>query len=159
MRTIPYNRALAVAYAERWAMSRNPDWYDFDGLGGDCTNFISQCVYAGCGIMNESPETGWFFNSLSSRAPAWTGVQPFFRFMTENRGIGPFAQVVGLSEMRPGDVIQLGNQSGRYYHSLLVLNPAPDIYIATHSYNALWRPLNSYSYARVRCLHIIGVRV
>ena len=42
-----YNRASAVAYARRWALSRNPLFTNFAGRGGDCTNFISQCVYAG----------------------------------------------------------------------------------------------------------------
>ena len=158
MQVIPYRRADAAAYAERWALSRNPKWYNFDSLGGDCTNFISQCLYAGCGIMNETPETGWFYRSLSSRAPAWTGVQPLFLFLTGNRGVGPFAQVVGRSAVEVGDVIQLGNAGGSFYHSLLVLSPPPEIYVAAHTYDALWRPLDSYSFSRLRCLHILGAR-
>ena len=55
---VPYNRAAAVAYAEKWAFSRNPEYYDFHGIGGDCTNFVSQCIYAGCGVMNYTPEYG-----------------------------------------------------------------------------------------------------
>ena len=38
----PYNRELAVAYAHRWAYGRNPEFFDFQGIGGDCTNFASQ---------------------------------------------------------------------------------------------------------------------
>ena len=37
-----YDRERAVAYAHQWAYSRNPAYYDFSVLGGDCTNFISQ---------------------------------------------------------------------------------------------------------------------
>lgn len=33
-----YNREKAVEYAQKWALSRNPQFYDFDSLGGDCTN-------------------------------------------------------------------------------------------------------------------------
>lgn len=156
---IPYDRASAVAYAERWALSRNPAYYDFDGLGGDCTNFVSQCVYAGCGVMNYTPQFGWYYISLNDRAPAWTGVNQFYRFMTENQGRGPFARVVPRSEVRPGDVIQLSSAYGVFYHSLLVLENAGDeIYIASHSYDSLWRELSSYSYARARYLHILGAR-
>ena len=43
----PYNRELAVAYAHRWAYGRNPEYFDFQGIGGDCTNFASQCIYGG----------------------------------------------------------------------------------------------------------------
>ena len=42
----PYDRQAAVDYAHRWAYHRNPDFYNFDELGGDCTNFASQCLYA-----------------------------------------------------------------------------------------------------------------
>ena len=47
-----YNRDAAVAYAEKWALSRNPAFYNFSGIGGDCTNFASQCIYAGSGVMS-----------------------------------------------------------------------------------------------------------
>ena len=57
---IPYNRTAAVEYANRWAYFRNPEFYDFSAIGGDCTNFVSQCLYAGCGVMNYARENGWF---------------------------------------------------------------------------------------------------
>ena len=55
-----YLRGRAVAYAERWALSRNPLFYDFAGVGGDCTNFVSQCILAGCCTMNFTPTYGWY---------------------------------------------------------------------------------------------------
>ena len=42
-----YSRSDAVAYAHRWAFSRNPKFMNYDRFGGDCTNFISQCIHAG----------------------------------------------------------------------------------------------------------------
>ena len=159
MSLIPYNRSFAVSYAEKWALYRNPNYYDFSRLGGDCTNFVSQCVYAGSGVMNTAPETGWYYYSLNSRAPAWTGVSAFFRFLTENRGPGPFGEQVGIEELEPGDVVQLGTAAGAYYHSLLILEATQyRVYVAAHTNDALWRPLDSYYYDRVRCLHISGVR-
>ena len=49
---LPYDRGAAVHYAHRWAYDRNPAYYDFSELGGDCTNFASQCLYAGSGVMD-----------------------------------------------------------------------------------------------------------
>ena len=49
---LPYNRQRAVEYAKKWALSRNPLFADFTGIGGNCTNFVSQCLYAGCGVLN-----------------------------------------------------------------------------------------------------------
>ena len=159
MRSIFYDRNLATAYAERWALSRNPAFYDFDSLGGDCTNFVSQCVFAGCGIMNYTPETGWYYIDLNRRSAAWTSVPYFHRFMVTNRGPGPYAKAVSRSEIEPGDVIQLGDASGNFYHSLLVLGVSPSVvYIASHTYDSLWRPLDSYSYDQIRFLHILGAR-
>lgn len=38
-------RAAAIEYANRWALSRNPDYEDLGDA--DCTNFVSQCLRAG----------------------------------------------------------------------------------------------------------------
>ncbi len=75
MREIPYDRASAVAYARYWALSRNPAYYDFENLGGDCTNFASQSICAGAKVMNFTPDTGWYYRSAADRAAAWSGVQ------------------------------------------------------------------------------------
>ena len=54
-----YDRNAAVRYARRWAYGRNPAFYDYEHIGGDCTNFASQCVYAGSGVMNFTKDLGW----------------------------------------------------------------------------------------------------
>ena len=74
MTLYPYDRQAAVDYAHRWAYARNPKFYDFENLGGDCTNFVSQCLYAGSGIMNFTPEFGWYYIDVNERSPSWTGV-------------------------------------------------------------------------------------
>ena len=51
-----YDRAAAVAYAHRWAYGRNPRYYDFENIGGDCTNFASQVLFAGSGVQNHTPQ-------------------------------------------------------------------------------------------------------
>ena len=42
-----YNAQKAVNYAQKWALSRNPNYYDYSNEGGDCANFVSQCLIAG----------------------------------------------------------------------------------------------------------------
>lgn len=160
VRTIPYNRAAAVAYAERWALSRNPAYYDFENLGGDCTNFASQCIYAGCGVMNYTPVTGWFYITANNRTASWTGVEFLYRFLVNNTGAGPFARVVPRTQVQTGDIVQLGTSEGRFYHSPVVVGViGNEIYLAAHTYDALWRPLSTYSFDRLRCLHIEGARI
>jgi len=159
----PYDRGAAVDYAARWAFDRNPRYLDFRGLGGDCTNVVSQCVFAGSGQMNYTADTGWFYISADNRAAAWTGVPYFYKFMTSNAGPGPYGRPADLSELRPGDVVQLGDAEGRFYHSLFVVGagnvPSPDnIRVATHTADSFDRPLGSYLYEQARGLHIEGVR-
>lgn len=158
MKTVAYRRADAVAYARRWALGRNPAYLDFDGIGGDCTNFVSQCLYAGAGVMNETPVTGWFYRTASDRTASWTSVEYLYAFLMENRSAGPFAVLTDRQGIAPGDVIQLGDETGDFYHSLLVTDAHQEILVAAHSFDALDRPLASYSYQTARFLHVEGVR-
>ena len=152
-----YNREAAVAYAHEWAFSRNPDFYSFDDIGGDCTNFASQCIYAGAGVMNFTRNTGWYYISPSDRAAAWTGVAFLHKFLINNTGPGPFAAILPLRYAQPGDVIQLSSDGEVFTHSLVVVRTRPKILVAAHSKDADMRPLHTYNFRRLRLLHIEGV--
>lgn len=156
---VPYQRNDAKNYAQKWAFSRNPAYYAFDKIGGDCTNFISQCIYAGAKVMNYTPTFGWYYISSTNRSPSWTGVKYLYDFLVNNTGVGPFAkEVFSASELQIGDVIQLGN-SEKYYHSLLVVKiNSHNIYVAAHDDNAYMRQLSTYSFQKARFLHIEGIR-
>ncbi len=148
----------AVRYAGKWAYGRNPAYYDFDGLGGDCTNFISQCIHAAGAVMNYTRDVGWYYVSLNNRAAAWTGVEYFYRFMVNNRGAGPFGREVPLGEARVGDVIQLGSGGG-FYHSLLVVDLREgQPCVAAHTNDTFNRPLYSYMFDSARVLRIDRAR-
>ena len=153
-----YNRLFAKEYAMKWAFYRNPEYYAFDKIGGDCTNFISQCLYAGGDIMNYTPEFGWYYIDSTNRAPSWTGVDFLYNFLITNNGSGPFAKETSPINVEIGDVIQLGNIE-RYFHSLLVVGKnRENIYVSAHDFDAYMKPLSSYAYTRIRFLHIEGVR-
>lgn len=156
-----YDRRAAVEYACRWAFGRNPAYLSLNGIGGDCTNFCSQCMYAGGCVMNFTPDYGWYYRSPGDRAAAWTGVEYLYRFLTGHSGPGPRAEVVLPHQTLPGDVIQLGREDGRWYHSMVVLENNPDrgwngILIAAHSNDSLFRPLSTYQFAAARGLHIVS---
>ena len=155
-----YDRERARAYAERWALDRNPLFTDFSELGGNCTNFVSQCVYAGSCRMNFTPVFGWYYLSADDRAPAFTGVEYFYNFMVSNEGVGPFGREVGADGVTVGDAVQLGRTEGGYYHTLLVVGRGEDggLLVAAQSEDAYGRGLASYEYELVRYLHIEGVR-
>ncbi len=160
---LPYDRAAAVRYAHLWAYGRNPRFYDYENIGGDCTNFASQCIYAGGGIMNFTPTFGWYYINASDKAPAWTGVEYLYRFLTRAEPyVGPYAQESALSRIQPGDIVQLSFDGSGWQHSPVVVaanrpRGYADILVAAHSYNADNRPLSTYEFQRARFLHIEGV--
>ena len=161
---LPYDREAAVRYAHLWAYGRNPAYYDFDALGGDCTNFVSQCLYAGAGVMSFTPTFGWYYRSVRDRAPAWTGVEYLFRFLTRTgAGLGPLAALVPPEELLPGDLVQLSFADGAFTHCLVAEETGRrgdpgQILLAAHSQDVHLRPLSTYPYRQVRFLHILGVR-
>lgn len=165
MTVIPYQRRLAVEYAHRWAFGRNPAFYDFEEIGGDCTNFASQCLYAGTGVMNFTPDFGWYYVNPDDRAPAWTGVPFFWDFMTRReRTPGPFGIRVTQNFLRPGDFVQIRfqNSGDVFAHTPVVVQvgypPAlSNILVAAHSADADNRPLDTYENVKeFRFLHILG---
>lgn len=161
---ITYDRRAAVAYANRWAYFRNPNFLDFSGIGGDCTNYASQCLLAGGAVMNYTPTFGWYYIDPNNRAPAWTGVEYLYNFLTGNKDVGPYATDADIRAMLPGDLVQLELEKGRFQHTPVIteirgLVPAMNnIYVAAHSQDANCRPLSSYPAKQVRFLHIEGIR-
>lgn len=157
-----YNREKAIAYAKKWALSRNPKYHNFDDLGGDCTNFISQCLYAGAPVMNFDKHLGWYYFSLDRRGPAWTSVGAFHRFLLGNKGPGPFGWEASVEEVQPGDFVQLATQRDYYHHSGIIMrkesNALSDITIACHTYDFVDRPLATYKIRQIRFIAIEGYR-
>jgi len=159
-----YDRVEAVRYAHRWAYSRNPRYLDFENLGGDCTNFASQSIYAGSGVMNFTPVYGWYYVNGYNRTASWTGVGYLYNFLVGNKGVGPFAEVVDAKDVQPGDIVQLSFLGGGVFnHSPVIVQtgspPGIDnILVAAHTYDVDYYALTNYTWVDIRFLHIIGVR-
>lgn len=162
-----YNRARAVEYARKWALSRNPLFTNFAGRGGDCTNFVSQCIYAGSCQMNFTPSFGWYYIDQNDRAPAWSSVEYFYDFITgatdfasQNGNIGPFGILTDAMGVFEGDVVQLADESGDFYHTLIITGfSGGQTLVSAHTNDALDKPLSEYNYASLRYIHIEGVRI
>ncbi|MFW5780525.1 MAG: amidase domain-containing protein [Bacillota bacterium] len=160
LREIDYNRDAARLYAKKWAFLRNPEYMDFSKIGGDCTNFVSQCLFAGCNVMNYTPVYGWYYLSENNRAAAWTGVEFLYNFLIDNKAQGPYGKECSRYEIKTGDIIQLGDKQKGFYHSLIVCGFFNgEILVATHSIDVYNRPLSTYTYDFIRYIHIEGARV
>lgn len=159
-----YNREKAVQYAHKWAYARNPSYFDFENMGGDCTNFASQCIYAGCGIMNNTPVYGWYYANSYNRTASWTGVNYLYDFLINNKGAGPFAELVDASEAEVGDLVQISFSDSRIFdHSPVIVKKESQpgkngIFVAAHTFDTDFYRLTDFEPIYVRYLHIAGVR-
>ena len=152
-----YNRQKVYEYAKKWAYFRNPQYYNYDPVGGDCTNFVSQCIFAGCGQMNYSKDNGWYYINGNDKSPSWTSVEYLYKFLITNKGIGPKGEISRIDELKIGDVIQLSVDGIKYYHSLIVVKNGTNrenILIASHTFDAFGKRLIDYGFKEYRCIHI-----
>lgn len=155
---LEYNRILAVEYAKKWALSKNPNYFHFEGIGGDCTNFISQCLLAGGGKMNFDKYYGWFYVNQDNRSPSWSSVKYLQRFLLTNKSTGPVAKIMPIDMLEIGDIIQIRQNPEEFNHSVIITKiTSREIYVCAHSYDVLDKPLSSYNFFELKGLHIMGV--
>jgi hypothetical protein len=118
--------------------------------------------------MDPTETFGWYYVNVTDRSPSWTGVREFYEYMcgvgdfkSPPERQGPFCTEVERERVEIGDVVQLSNAMGRFYHSLIVsgFNENGDILICAQSNDALDRPLSTYRYATARFLHVEGVNI
>ena len=137
-----YSASRAVKYAKKFVSNGNSHFYSISG--GDCTNFISQCVSYGFG------STSSYTNSSSYRMtsgiwsagsgggfPAWESVSNHWTYMLQGKAgqEGPRASVRTWSSLINGDIMQIDfTSNGSYDHSTICVSKA-DNKFAQHTSN------------------------
>jgi len=147
---LTYNRTAAVNYANTWKNGVNPSFWQ---ESQDCTNFVSQAVYAGTNQVMSTPNdyyNKWYFDSYTkSGSFPWINVGGFYSFLTSNTGRGPIGYSSGsyLCYLSGGDVVVMQYTSGGWRHAVLVTaltgscHDYTKIQVASHS------PFGSYNLA------------
>ncbi|MBE7074268.1 MAG: amidase [Clostridiales bacterium] len=152
-----YDRISAINYAQKYALSPNPNFYHFGGIGGDCTNFISQCLLAG-GCNMQYSSNGWYYNSSYDRSPSWTSVSELHNFLLNNKKSGPHGEIISLNSLEIGDIIQLKQNTSRFNHTVIITKiQNGEIYVCAHSNDALHRKLSTYNFIELIPIHIIKI--
>ncbi|REE90545.1 putative amidase-like protein [Paenibacillus taihuensis] len=122
---IRYRRDLVAAYADRWWNEPNPAYENFEV---NCTNYISQCVFAGNAPMNYTGrrDTGWWYRGYSGGREnwsySWAVANALKNYLSTPHKSGFRATVVdSADQLALGDVI-IYDWSGdnRYQHSTVV---------------------------------------
>ncbi|MFE5322592.1 amidase domain-containing protein [Paenibacillus sp. NPDC056579] len=161
-----YDRMKAVQYADTWWDKANPAYIEFEV---DCSNFISQCLFAGGAPMHYTGkrDSGWWykgrFNGQEQWSFSWAVAHSLQHYLLANRG-GFRAEEVPRAEMLElGDVISYDwDGNGRYQHSTIVTakdgNGMPLVNAhTTNSYHRYWSYRDSVAWTehtKYKFLHI-----
>ena len=155
----------AIKYARRWALDRNPEYLDFDELGGDCTNYVSQILSAGGCPMDKTPIFGWYYIDGSDKSPSWTGVEQLYKYLLKEKEYGIVAREIGLNEVEAGDIVQLSFNGKTFQHTPFIVSVTRNtdhsvsydrIKICAHSFDSENRPLDTYKWRNIRFIRILG---
>ncbi|WP_274363007.1 amidase domain-containing protein [Paenibacillus thermotolerans] len=119
-----YDRAAVKAYADRHWNDPNPNFMTFEV---DCTNYVSQCLYAGGAPINYTGrrEAGWWFRGKSGGKELWSfswAVAHAFCWYLANSRTGLRAdEVSSPRDLTIGDVICYDfDGDGKFQHSTVV---------------------------------------
>ncbi len=124
MRNIRYNRLAAVAYADEWWNKANPRYHHFEV---DCTNFVSQCLFAGGIPMNYTNrrESGWWYEGYANGKErwsfSWAVAHSLQTYLLSDQGGFRADRLQRPAELQLGDVISYDwDGDGRFTHTTIV---------------------------------------
>lgn len=162
-----YDRAKAKSYADKWWNGENPRYLTFEV---DCTNFVSQCLFAGGAPMNYTGrrESGWWYRGKEGNRElwsySWAVANSLQSYLATNRDAGLRAETVhSPDKLEIGDVICYDWEGdGRYQHNTIVtaFDAAGMPLVNAHtvsSYHRYWDYRDSYAWTpntRYRFFHI-----
>ncbi len=168
-----YARVAAVKYAITYALKPNPLYRYFAAHGeggGDCSSFVSQCLYAGGAAMIYDKTRPWWYSTngtpLTSRhtwSISWSVAGSLY-WLLKTRGTARITglraiEVNNIDELELGDIIQYENAQGGIYHSAIITaftheKGTREPLISQHSFNAL---NISYIKPKAKKMHLMKI--
>jgi len=162
-----YDRVSAVNYAIKYALQPNSEYKYFEfinGNGGDCTNFVSQCLRAGGAPMDYNNLRPWWYHQ-GKASVCWGVAHALYWYLkinqSANRNVIKGLEVESTSELEIGDVIFYENYSNIIFHAAIItsfieVSGEIEPRISQHSYNGVNEPYKkSYDYKKAHYIKII----
>jgi hypothetical protein len=119
-----YNRVTSVMYAINHVFNPNSNYPNYSNYGGDCTNFVSQCLEAGGWTQITSGTNKWFHAmgyssppSSTYRSPSWTGASNLYAFLSSSSRVS--STPTSITSLNVGDVVQRIS-NGSAHHTMIV---------------------------------------
>lgn len=147
-----YLRDSAVKYAETYALNPNPNYRYFPlykDTGGDCTNFVSQCLLAGGATMEYNSNNPWWYNNKNTsntKDDTWslsfTVAHSLYYYLKNNANSNsPYLKGLEIpkdSQLELGDLIFFEDSKAKIIHSTIVTSlKTGKVFVSQHSFNAL----------------------
>lgn len=168
-----YNRAAAVAYADKYFTDRNEEWYCFDDTGGNCQNYASQAINAGGIPMDHTGEYQWKHYSEGpdieleinekdeekGRSQSWVNVGFFAEYAENNEGFGMVAEKVNnIFCAEPGDIIQVAYDNPTVMAHTTIVSKVVDNHALVDSNTLDLKdfPVEGYTYPYRILIKILG---
>jgi hypothetical protein len=168
LRQRAYQRRKVQAYADRWWDHPNPEFIHFQV---DCTNYVSQCIFAGGAPMNYTGNrsTGWWYRDQGGKTDwsfSWSVANSLYWYLNNSRNGLTAQRVQSPLDLDIGDVILYDwDGNGEYQHSTIVTafdgNGMPLVNAHTsNSRHRYWDYRDSYAWSEktaYRFFHISDV--
>ena len=153
-----YERERGRTYADQYYSNANACFYDATNDGGDCTNWVSQCVWAAYGgwtdgddqatmaaniaarkRMQPSTSLDNWFGHVNGLGNPWCGVGNFWNFVTSSPATGPKANGFNDGKVWSGNFVSTDIVTGQvlqvhkktqtnYKHSVYVTGGTNDAF-------------------------------
>jgi len=165
--TNKYNRSSAANYAIKYALEPNIQYKYFqfvNGNGGDCTNFVSQCLKEGGAPMDYNNVRPWWYQS-GKASICWGVAHSLYWYLktnqSTNRNVIKGIEVSDIEELEIGDLVFYENYKNIIFHAAIItsfidVSEKREPRISQHSYNQLNETYKkSYDYKKEHFLKII----
>lgn len=179
---LTYDRDAAYNWAHTYWNTYSTAFANFGdqtGEGGDCTNFISQCLRAGGANNDKTGSYQWYYSTAADYSWTWSiarGLNYILLGNNTSKEFGPKGteRVINSNDdydstlgqyVTLGDVIQYEwSETSKIKHSAIIVNmvynSSKERYepvIATHSVDAWYMPWTKNAY-KTHFVHITGIK-
>ncbi|MGN1223735.1 MAG: amidase domain-containing protein [Ruminococcus sp.] len=109
-----YDASAAVSYAKTYWSHYNPNYANYNDIGGDCANFVSQCLHAGGLEMTD----GWYWYSYSDRSASWAACPSMYKYFKE-AGYTIIENPSDSQVLAGNPVLYYSSAKGRWSHAAI----------------------------------------
>ncbi|MCQ2462981.1 MAG: amidase domain-containing protein [Clostridia bacterium] len=135
-----YNPSAAASYALKYWNNYNSSYSNYNSIGGDCANFVSQCLRAGGLPMDDN----WYWYSYNNHSASWTGALSLKKYLVDRMGY-KLIKSPSASDLSVGDVLWY-NEGDHVSFVSEIINGQP--YICAHNTNLHTQNWRQASYFR-----------